>query len=284
MKFGICNLSVVPCRKEPSDKSEMVTQLLFGEHFEILDENDMWLNIRIAYDDYHCWIDKKQFQALDEKIVEKINTSGVYLAADKIQLLHNYEGAMFPIVIGSTLPFYSNKICLLGDKKFLYEGNVLKNLPAEPQGNLQRQISPNPSREKIIETAQLFLNAPYLWGGRTIFGLDCSGFTQLVFKLNGIKLKRDAHQQAEQGTTVNFADEAEQGDLAFFDNTNGKIVHVGIVASPPAPLHQEKGEKNAATIIHASGKVRIDSFDHQGIFNTEKKNYSHKLRVIKKLF
>lgn len=235
----------------------MVTQLLFGEHFEILSEKDAWINIRLAYDSYQGWMDKKQYQLIDKKTFEKISTSETFHAADKIQFVHNYEGTIFPIVIGSSLPFYSNKICLLGAQKFLYEGNVTKNT--------------QPSRERIIETAHQFLNAPYLWGGRSIFGLDCSGFTQLVFKLNGIKLMRDAHQQAEQGTTINFADEAEQGDLAFFDNKEGKIVHVGIV------MKENK-------IIHASGKVRVDSFDHQGIFNTEKKDYSHKLRVIKKFF
>jgi cell wall-associated NlpC family hydrolase len=116
----------------------------------------------------------------------------------------------------------------------------------------------------------LFLNAPYLWGGKTPFGIDCSGFTQTVYKLNGIKLLRDAYQQAEQGETLSFVEEAEAGDLAFFDNEEGRIVHVGIV------LDNNK-------IIHASGKVRIDGFDHHGIFNNEKRDYSHKLRLLKRI-
>ena len=116
----------------------------------------------------------------------------------------------------------------------------------------------------------MYLNAPYLWGGKTPFGIDCSGFTQMVYKLNGFALPRDAYQQAEIGETLSFVEEAEPGDLAFFDDDEGNIIHVGMVL--------EQG-----TIIHASGKVRIDALDHQGIYNKELKNYSHKLRLIKKI-
>jgi gamma-D-glutamyl-L-lysine dipeptidyl-peptidase len=114
------------------------------------------------------------------------------------------------------------------------------------------------------------LNSPYLWGGKTPFGIDCSGFTQMAYKLAGIKLRRDAWQQAEQGHTINLLEETEPGDLAFFDNDEGNIVHVGII------LRDHK-------IIHAAGKVRIDSIDHYGINNKELKKYTHKLRLIKRM-
>jgi len=114
------------------------------------------------------------------------------------------------------------------------------------------------------------LNSPYLWGGKNPFGIDCSGFTQLVFKLNGHKISRDASQQVELGSPLSFVEEAEAGDLAFFDNEEGKIVHVGILL-------------DNQTIIHASGKIRIDKFDHYGIFHSEIKKYSHNLRVIKRI-
>ncbi len=129
---------------------------------------------------------------------------------------------------------------------------------------------PTFSRAALIENAYLYLHAPYLWGGKSPFGIDCSGFTQMVFKLNGKLLKRDAYQQAEEGETLSFLEEAEEGDLAFFDNEDGKIIHVGIV------LRDFK-------IIHASGKVRIDSLDHEGIFNSETQKYSHRLRLIKRV-
>ena len=116
----------------------------------------------------------------------------------------------------------------------------------------------------------MFLNAPYLWGGKTPFGVDCSGFTQMVYKLNGYKLMRDASQQSKQGEALSFIEESEPGDLAFFDNEEGNIIHVGIIMDDNY-------------IIHASGKVRIDRLDHLGIYNAEINKHTHKLRVIKKI-
>ena len=120
------------------------------------------------------------------------------------------------------------------------------------------------------EIAQSLLNVPYQWGGRSPMGMDCSGFTQVVFKILGKKLLRDAWQQAEQGVLVNFIEEIQPGDLVFFDNEEGRIIHVGIA------LANHK-------IIHASGCVRIDNLDHHGIYNTETRKYSHNLRIIKRV-
>ena len=116
-----------------------------------------------------------------------------------------------------------------------------------------------------------YLNAPYLWGGRSPFGIDCSGFTQLVFKFAGIKLQRDAYQQGGQGSIINFIEEVQPGDLAFFSNDEGAIIHVGIM------LKDNR-------IIHSSGKVRIDKIDHFGIYNAETKKHSHLLKLIKRMF
>ena len=125
-------------------------------------------------------------------------------------------------------------------------------------------------KKHLINNALIFLNAPYLWGGRTPFGIDCSGFTQIVYRLQGINIPRDAHQQAEVGNTLSFIEESQEGDLAFFDDSEGEITHVGIIM-------------NNNNIIHASGKVRIDKLDQQGIFNIEKKIHTHKLRIIKSI-
>ena len=124
-------------------------------------------------------------------------------------------------------------------------------------------------KHQLIQSAFLYLNAPYLWGGKTPFGVDCSGFTQMVYKLNGYVLQRDASQQALEGEPLSFIEESQPGDLAFFDNEEGRIIHVGIIM-----------ENNY--IIHASGKVRIDRLDHLGIYNAETNRHTHRLRVIKK--
>lgn len=256
--FGICNISVVPCRKEPSDKSEMITQLLFGEHFYILETQGNWLRIKIAFDDYEGWIDRKQILPIEQHTFDILNTTGEFYSNELIQLIKDDKTSnFFPIVMGSTLPNFDSNECAVENQSFTYDGEFTKgNLPLGKQG--------------ILETAMMYLNAPYLWGGKTPFGIDCSGFTQIVYKLNGIKLKRDAYQQAEHGETLSFVEEAEAGDLAFFDNEDGRIIHVGIV------MDNNK-------IIHASGKVRIDGFDHQGIFNKDKKTYSHRLRLLKRV-
>ena len=258
--YGICNLSVVSCRKDPSDKSEMVTQLLFGEHFLILEVQNGWSLIKIAYDDYICWIDNKQFLPIGKHTFDILNSSANYFSNELVQIISDDKTSLlFPIVIASTLPNFDNNECVVENQNYTYDGaHITGRMPADL------------CRINIIETAMMYLNTPYLWGGKSPFGIDCSGFTQMVYKLNGIVLKRDAYQQAEQGVTLSFVEEAEAGDLAFFDNEEGRIVHVGIV------MDDNK-------IIHASGKVRIDGFDHQGIFNNDKKDYSHRLRLLKRI-
>ena len=239
----------------------MVTELLFGEHFEVLEEKKSWVLIRIAYDGYECWIDKKQFLQVND--VKGITDSNIAIATDLAQLATDENGIMTPVLLGSALPKFKDGSFSLGKHKFTTGGAV--TFPFEKK-----------KEHSIEEIAKWYLNAPYLWGGRSPFGLDCSGFTQMVFKLNGIKLKRDAWQQAEQGKTIGFVEEAKTGDLAFFDNDEGKIVHVGII------LNFQIGSSSNLQIIHASGKVRIDKLDHHGINNEELKKYSHRLRVVKR--
>lgn len=248
----------------------MVSQLLFGEHFEILEEKKSWTLIRIAYDGYECWIDKKQFLPLND--IKGINDSTTAVTTDIVQLAEDENGNLVSVLLGSSLPKFKDTSFSLGKQKYSFEGEA--TFPFEKK-----------KKHTIKEVSKWYLNTPYLWGGRTPFGLDCSGFTQMVFKLNGIKLKRDAHQQAEQGESLSFLEEAIEGDLAFFDNEDGKIVHVGIIT----PIYSPKGEKTPSPLgmvgmgcIHASGKVRIDKLDHHGIYNEELKNYSHRLRVIKR--
>lgn len=254
MNYGICLLSVIPCRKEPFSTSEMVTQLLFGETYSITEDKDDWLKIVTSFDNYPCWISSKQHNSFSEK--EYKNLDSTVVSSELVQVISNsLTNNVFPITIGATLPNFKNSLLFIGNHSFVFEG-------ATSNTSLKKSI------QDLKQTAYLFLNAPYLWGGKSPFGIDCSGFTQLVFKLNGYQIPRDASQQVELGTPLSFVEEAQSGDLAFFDNEEGNIVHVGMVID-----NQQ--------IIHASGCVRIDKFDHYGIFNSDTKKYSHMLRVIK---
>ncbi|PKP50992.1 MAG: hydrolase Nlp/P60 [Bacteroidetes bacterium HGW-Bacteroidetes-12] len=259
MKFGVCCLSVVPARAEPSDKSEMVTQLLFGETYSIYEENRKgWKKIKTTFDNYECWIDDKQSTEITNEEFESINNNTKYVTSEVLSLLKNKNtNYLMPIVLGSSLPNFTDEKIILNGVEFDFDG-------------IKNDNTFSPDKNSIAENAFLFLNTPYLWGGRSPFGIDCSGFTQIIYKLIGIKLPRDAYQQAKIGQTLSFIEESKSGDLAFFDNDEGKIIHVGIM------LGDNK-------IIHASGKVRIDKIDHQGIFNAETNRYSHKLRLIKQI-
>ena len=261
--FGICDLSLVPCRSQPFDKSEMVTQLLFGEHFRILEEQDKWILIKIAFDGYECWIDKTQYKKISEEEYNLLSDEPQRLSFELIKKIGKSEN----ILLGSVLPDFKKGKFRIAGNEYVFRGKTILTDFNQKPATRSKQLS---KRTSIIGIAKLYLNSPYHWGGRSPCGIDCSGFTQMVFKLNGIQLPRDAWQQAEKGEALNFIEEAQKGDLAFFDNEEGKIVHVGIII-----------DKNK--IIHSSGKVRIDTLDHYGIFNSDSGKYSHNLRVIKKI-
>ncbi len=248
MQYGICNLSLVPLRFEASDRSELVSQLLYGEHFKVLEQRKNWSKIRLAFDKYEGWIDNKQYLEVTKEDFEKINSSEPQYSSDLVEFIQDENNQLHPILLGSSL-------------------NSLEFLNHTHDGNILTKVMP---KENLIKTASLYLNSPYLWGGKTPFGIDCSGFTQMVYKINGYKLLRDASQQAIQGEVLSFIEESEAGDLAFFDNAEGEIIHVGIIM-----------ENNY--IIHAHGNVRIDRLDQSGIYNVDKNLHTHKLRVIKKI-
>jgi len=252
MEIGICMLSIIPVREHPTDKSQMVTQLLFGETYTILEREEKWLSIKIDHDAYEGWIDKKQFEPAQK------TTQNAALTFD---LTHPIviNSQHIPLVLGSKLPHFDGINCRIEKQKATYNG-----LAVQPKEFVLNE-------ERITKTAQKYLHTPYLWGGRSPFGIDCSGLTQNVYQFFGIALQRDAHQQATQGQIVGFVEEAQPGDLAFFDREeDGHIIHVGIILKDKQ-------------IIHASGKVRIDPIDHFGIFNKNENKYTHKLRIIKRV-
>lgn len=251
--FGICNLAIIPLRLEPSDKSEIVSQVLFGEHFEIIEQQKQWSRIKMQFDNYEGWVDSKQYKIISESNFNQLSEEAVILNGDLVDYITDHNNLLIPIPLGASISFLSNTE--INTDNYNFEGTKISG------------IKP---KSELINTAFMYLNAPYLWGGKNPFGVDCSGFTQMVYKLNGYKILRDASQQATQGEALSFIEESEPGDLAFFDNDEGNIIHVGIIM-----------EDNY--IIHASGKVRIDRLDHLGIYNAETNKHTHKLRVIKKI-
>jgi cell wall-associated NlpC family hydrolase len=258
MKRAFCNVTVAPLRADPSDRSEMVSQLLFAEYVEIVSENPTWALIKSLYDAYGGWIDKKQLTCIDGETSHKEHlTNGVVCVELFSKAINLTTGEAIIICLGTILPVVEDGKFTLEGTSYSLEGSV-------------KPLNDKLSIKQISQNAHLLLGTSYLWGGRTPIGIDCSGFTQVVFRLNGIQLYRDAWQQSEQGLPVDFTLEAQPGDLAFFDNVEGAITHVGIIVED-------------SKIVHASGKVRIDILDHQGIFNAETKTYTHKLRVIKRL-
>ena len=248
MLYGICNLGIVPMRLEPTDTSELVSQVLYGEHFKVLEKRKKWSRIRIAFDKYEGWIDNKQYTEIEENDFKSLSNNELKLSTDLVEFVTDNKQNIYTIPLGSSLSG-------LGILRHKFDGN---------------SVSIKKDKSELIEAAFLYLNSPYLWGGKTPFGIDCSGFTQMVYKLCGYKLNRDASQQANQGDALSFIEESEPGDLAFFDNNEGNIIHVGIIM-----------ENNH--IIHAHGKVRIDLLDHSGIYNVDTNKHTHKLRVIKKI-
>lgn len=235
MDKGICMVTVAPVRAENSDKAEIVTEILFGESADILEVNKNWTRIRMHYDGYEGWMDTKQILPVrDEE-----------LARRKVTLItEDFASVM------------------------MKDGKTLLSMGSEVEFPAVASRRSHDLRESIALTAREFLNVPYLWGGKSFFAVDCSGFTQLVYKIHEVKLPRDTSQQVEVGESLTFVEESRPGDLAFFENAEGKIIHVGIM------LENQK-------IIHASGKVRIDTLDSTGIFNKELNKHTHKLRVIK---
>ena len=238
MRYGICNLSVVPMRKEASHTSELVSELLFNDIYKIIDENDEWLKIQCMYDSYEGWIRKLQHNEITD------NELNDFISKEKF-------------IVNVPTINYDNMVLSFGSKVFKHvEGSI--------------PLSKNYDSDALIESAFKMLSTPYRWGGKSIMGIDCSAFVQLCAKIAGYKLPRDASQQYDFGDTVTDLSEAQAGDIAFFENKEHRIIHVGILLA-----------KNI--IIHASGKVRIDAIDTTGIFNNELNAYTHHLCKIKRL-
>lgn len=253
--FGICHLSTIPVRCRPSHRSELGSELLFGEGYELLEEQEDWLKIQCLWDRFIGWIHTSQYAAtaLTRDQLQACRAYALEVAQPAASKQH-----YLPILLGSSLRHFDGINCRLNQHRYTYSGQAI--VPTE--------VAPTPAL--AIRIARKYLYAPYRWGGRSPFGIDAPGLTQMIFKAMGIVMPRSAALQARRGRLIDFIHEAEIGDVAFFENDRGQVIHTGLILPD-------------SQIIHASGTVRIDSLDHYGIYNHDTGRYTHKLRVIRRL-
>lgn len=247
MQYGIVLLSVVALRNSPDSQSGLVTMALYGASFKIIDQRKYWFKIRLDFDATEGWVEKNQLYEISEERYLHIQNTPPSYCQELTGFISKEDGSLMPVLLGA----HTRQAALLNHS---FEGNT----------------SVEASKYGVIHTALLYLNAPYLQGGMSPFGIDAAGLCQMAYKLNGYTLYRTAQEQSKQGEPLSFIEESEAGDLAFFDNAEGLIDHVGIIL----PDNH---------IIHCHGQVRIDRLDHTGIFNPQSNQYSHSLRVIKKV-
>lgn len=257
--FAVCSVSVLPIRKEPAHRAEQVSQMLWGERAEVFttDKNG-WSYIRCEWDNYEGWVKDSQLVRIGIRLFRR-RLHFINISTNDYLLNQQDKSLLSP---GSSLFLLIGKHINLNTSIVQFRGKKI---------NLKKTTS---SKDNVIKFSNIFIGTPYQWGGRSILGIDCSGFVQVVFKLMNIRLPRDAYQQAQKGESVGFLQEAKCGDLAFFNNEEGNINHVGILL-------------DSQTIIHAtdtSGKVVIDSIDTIGIISRQLKKRTHQLRLIKRYF
>ncbi len=250
MKYVVCMVPVAPVRSEPDHYYEMTNQILFGEQLLILEETkEGWVKGQNQFDGYIGWVRVNQFLRMEEAL-----PACSEYTADWVNEFYVGEQLL-------RIPFATNLALLKLEniqQRFNYEGKIWE--ASKQKVNL----------ETINHLASYCMNTGYLWGGRSVYGIDCSGFVQTVFKMMNISLLRDAKDQATQGVEIPFLQAIATGDVAFFDDVEGKITHVGIL------LDQH-------TIVHASGNVRIDKIDTAGIIHSETGLRTHQLRIIKRM-
>ena len=257
MQSAICLLSVIPMRKEAAHRSEMVSQVLFGEYVSITEEKDDFVFVKCHYDGYEGWVQANQLQPVKEtEIFETV----IYSSGFSSLVAKNEASLQVP---------YLSPVYNPAQMSFTVAGTKLNYLFKAQQTWDSSTLTFNETALQAVY--QPFLNTPYLWGGKSVFGIDCSGFAQQVFKLFGVRLLRDAYLQAEQGMAVPSLQVSKAGDLAFFQNEKGRITHVGIIL-------------NDRKIVHASGRVRVDSIDEEGIMNTEIARRTHTMHSIRRFF
>lgn len=255
--YGVCRLSVVPVRKESSDLTEQVTQLLFGDHYEVIkpSKDKKWLQIRIVFDQCEGWIDSSQHHTITKEYFDQINLVDFKITTEVSSWIL-YKKNPLSIVMGSIVPIAASELFKM-EEQFAFNGE-------------SKAMSQRRDFEYIKSIALRYLHSPHQWGGKSPFGIDAAALMQMVFKIGGYSLPRTLRLQSQAGKKVNSLAGTKPGDVAFFQDKEGKIVHAGLL------LDEDK-------IIHSSGRVRIDHLLEEGILNHETKIYSHALSVIRRI-
>ena len=253
VEYVIANATVVPVRENPSEGAEQLTQLLFAEPCEVLDRLPRWTKIRSTLDGQEGWVDFKMVSPASSLIASSPHRLEAVVAAPMAAATPMDGGADLLLTLGTPLPNYSHGTFEVLGQQYLIDPTCVNNTTQLLNSDLSRAELLN----NVCAIAQTLLNAPYLWGGKNAMGMDCSGFTQVVYATQGINLLRNAREQMTQGELVPSLAEAQPGDLAFFDHADRdpkatNISHVGLLLSP-------------TEIIHCSGCVHIDTIDEQGI-------------------
>lgn len=251
-KFGIVQLTVIPVRSSPDDTAEICTQLLFGDLLEVIeDKAHNWVRVKCVFDNYVGWVDPKQITFISKELFLTYQYAPRVFALDIVYALSLRDDSYRLLTLGSFLPFLKGKEMEIDGDMVKYDGKHGSYDVAE-----------------LTTLALQFLGTPYLWGGKSVMGIDCSGLVQQVFRMCGIFLPRDASEQEGEGDEIKYKD-AKAGDLAFFANKSGKVIHVGILLTG----HQ---------IIHAHGQVKISVLDEKGIQDDSEKGYSHYLHSLRR--
>ncbi len=250
-KYGMTKVAVVALKAEASHRSELVSELFIFDAFEIIDEDGEWYQIINQFDGYKGWLLKSHSRDIDQNLYYRLEKKTTFTS--KLSTKMYWDNILHRVARGTFLPEQGLFTSLGMDEPIIAAKEIRFMMP-----------------EQAIELSKKYLNAGYLWGGKSPMGLDCSGFVQVIFRMMNINLPRDASRQIDYGVAVDFLGEVKKGDLAFFENEKGSITHIGIMLGPKE-------------IIHASGTVRIDKMDSEGIFNEDENRYTHKLRLIKRV-
>ncbi|MEL7123885.1 MAG: SH3 domain-containing C40 family peptidase [Bacteroidota bacterium] len=257
MKYGICPISVVSIRTAPAHKAEQLSQLLFGETFEVLEtKGRQWCKVKCSWDDVEGWVAANQINYITQAAFEA-HYNNVACSLELFQAVMG-EHEFIGIPLGAQLPEFDGMRLKMGGQNFTFSGQAVF------QDEIEQPLI------FLLKVARRYINAPYLWGGRSPYGIDSDGLIQMIYKMAGMKLPRRASEQVFCGENIYFIEQALPGDIAFFENKNNRVTHTGLVL-------------NDNRIMHAYGKVRIDKIDHYGIYNNDESRYTHTLRVVKRM-